>query len=58
VAGITTLALANRYLREHFLPAFNGVCSRPHPADLSLRPARARRPRADPLRRARARRRP
>jgi len=28
VAGITTLALANRYLREHFLPAFNAEFAR------------------------------
>ena len=32
VAGITTLALANRYLREHFLPAFNVEFARA-PAD-------------------------
>jgi transposase len=28
VAGISTLALANRYLREHFLPAFNAEFAR------------------------------
>jgi len=32
VAGITTVAAANRYLREHFLPAFNTEFARP-PAD-------------------------
>src|SRR5215831_19649743 len=32
VAGITTVAAANRYLRERFLPAFNEEFSRP-PAD-------------------------
>jgi len=32
VQGITTLAAANRYLREHFLPAFNAEFGRP-PAD-------------------------
>jgi transposase len=31
-AGISTLAAANRYLREHFLPAFNAEFGRP-PAD-------------------------
>jgi hypothetical protein len=29
VAGITTLALANRYLREHFIPAFNAEFAHP-----------------------------
>jgi len=29
VAGITTVAAANRYLREGFLPAFNAEFSRP-----------------------------
>ena len=28
VAGISTIALANRYLREHFLPAFNAEFAR------------------------------
>src|SRR5262249_58020345 len=32
VAGIATLAAANRYLRQHFLPAFNAEFARP-PAD-------------------------
>jgi len=32
VAGITTLAAANRYLREQFMPAFNAEFGRP-PAD-------------------------
>src|SRR5262249_44392343 len=32
VAGITTLAAANRYLRERFVPAFNAEFGRP-PAD-------------------------
>jgi hypothetical protein len=32
VAGIPTVAAANRYLRDHFLPAFNAEFSRP-PAD-------------------------
>jgi len=32
LAGITTLAAANRYLRERFLPAFNAEFARP-PAD-------------------------
>ena len=32
VAGITTVAAANRYLRERFLPAFNVECAHP-PAD-------------------------
>ena len=34
VAGIGTLAAANRYLREHFVPAFNAEFARP-PADPS-----------------------
>ena len=34
VAGITTLAAANRYLREQFMPAFNAEFGRP-PADLA-----------------------
>jgi len=29
IAGITTVALANRYLREQFLPAFNAEFARP-----------------------------
>jgi len=32
VAGIATLAAANRYVREHFLPDFNAEFGRP-PAD-------------------------
>jgi transposase len=32
VAGVRTLAAANRYLRDHFLPAFNAEFTRP-PAD-------------------------
>jgi hypothetical protein len=32
VAGITTIAAANRYIRERFLPAFNEEFARP-PAD-------------------------
>jgi transposase len=32
VAGVRTLAAANRYLRDHFLPAFNAEFGRP-PAD-------------------------
>jgi hypothetical protein len=32
VAGITTVAAANRYLRDHFLPGFNAEFGRP-PAD-------------------------
>jgi hypothetical protein len=32
VAGITTIALANRYLREHFIPDFNAEFAHP-PAD-------------------------
>jgi hypothetical protein len=31
VAGLTTLAAANRYLRDHFIPAFNAEFGRPPP---------------------------
>ena len=58
VAGITTVAAANRYVGDRFLPAFNAEFGRP-PADpaLRLRTARARRARSDPLRRGRTHRR-
>ncbi len=58
IAGITTVAAANRYLREQFLPAFNAKFGRA-PADpprpLSRRAASTS---STPLHRRRARRRP
>jgi hypothetical protein len=54
LAGITTVAAANRYLRERFLPAYNAEFARARRADAGLGPPARRRPRADPLSRGRA----
>ncbi|HEY4909274.1 MAG TPA: ISNCY family transposase, partial [Methylomirabilota bacterium] len=59
VAGITTVAAANRYLREHFLAAYDARFGRP-PADPAPRlcPARGRGPHPHPLPRRRPHRGP